>query len=117
MTIRLFVAFLFLVAPPLANAQEDICCVLGKKTDQSAVTMAMVRSIDNCKAGKEYNGYKTCSAKPDPNNDCPMITAKERCQACNFFWAGETCLPEDPVEKAKAELKAEEKAKKAKEKK
>ena len=79
--------------------------------------MSTARSPEECKRGATSEGYKVCSSKRDPNNECPLLGEKERCSACGFFWAGKTCLGEDPVKKAKKELKEEEAAeKKAEEK-
>jgi hypothetical protein len=110
-------AFLLSLWSQNALAQlSDVCCVMGKKAGENAETLANVRSPEECKTGSASGDYKVCSAKADPNNECSMMGDKERCQACNFFWAGKTCLIEDPVKKAKQELKKEqeEKEKKAK---
>ena len=98
-----------------AFAQSDVCCVMGKKSGGSAETMATVQSPSECKSGGATGDYKVCAAKSDPNNECSMMGERERCSACGYFWAGKACLAEDPVKKAKEELKKEEEQKKKKE--
>jgi hypothetical protein len=96
---------------------QDVCCILGKATGESAETQANVRSTEECKPGSSTDGYKVCSAKEDPNNDCPSYGEKERCTMCGYFWAGKSCMKEDPVAKAKKELEEEAKKKEGRKKK
>jgi hypothetical protein len=97
-----------------AFAQSDVCCIMGKKSGTSADTTANVRSPNDCTSGAKDGGYTVCAARQDPNNECSMLTSKDRCTACGYFWAGGTCLSEDPVKKAKQQLKKEDEAKKKK---
>ncbi len=115
--IRLILGLFLFFGTGQAFAQSDICCVMGKKAEGSAETMATVMSPSECKSGGSTSGYTVCQARPDPNNECSLLGEKERCAACGYYWSGQTCLPEDPVKKAKAQLKKEEAKKKEAEKK
>jgi hypothetical protein len=107
-------AFILFVTSSAFAQGSDVCCVLGKKSGESAETFATVRAPNECKGD---NGYIVCASKTDPNNECSMLGDKERCGMCGFFWAGKACLAEDPVQKAKEQLKKEEADKKKKKKK
>ncbi len=118
--LRLLTLLAFLFASPPLWAQEDICCVMGKKSGKSVETIAGPRSNLDCQAGKIDGEFSICSAKPDPTNMvCPNMGAKERCGMCGYHWMDGTCLVEDPVAKAKdawkKELKSQKKAEAAKE--
>lgn len=112
-------SFLIFAGPSVAQAQasgEDICCFLGKVSGEEAQVRTEVTSNIDCKPGKIISGYKACKGTPDPQNLCPMFEKKVMCATCGFFWAGESCLAEDPKVKAKEELEAERAKKEAAEK-
>ena len=73
----------------------------------------------DCKKGSTYQGKTVCASVADPDNTycAAESTAQDRCGKCGFFWSGKECLTQNPVEKAKKELKEEEEKKKAAEKK
>jgi hypothetical protein len=108
---KLILAFLLLI--PTTYAAEDVCCVLKSVSGDSVQTFVWVLSSDVCKAGGTYQGKQMCAAVKDPENTyCGSDSSKQdRCQKCGYFWSGKECLTENPVEKAKKELKEEEKKK------
>ena len=108
----LFFVILFFTAPNFASAQEDVCCLLAKKSGEAVETLSTVRSSNDCVAGKtSEDNYQICAAKQDPSNDCPNFGEKERCETCGYHWSGKSCMSEDPVKKAKTLLEEEAKKK------
>lgn len=103
-------SFLLLVLlPSLSFAQADVCCVLQKTTAESVTTFVWAVSSQECKAGKDYQGAKVCTAVSDPQNVycSSQSTAADRCAKCGLFWSGKECLTRDPKDKAKEEIKDE----------
>lgn len=105
----LFVLCLFVTSHSVA---QDVCCILAQKNQDQVVTTSTPASVANCKKGASLvQGYAVCTGMPDPSNKCAEFSAEEKCKACGYFWNG-ACLTEDPVAKAKEELKKEEEKKK-----
>lgn len=100
---------LFFFSPLLVFAQDDVCCIVAKISGSDVETAALPMSNMECKPGLSggFEGFKVCTGVPDPTNECPSFKAKDRCKACGYFWNGDSCLIQDPVEKAKEALKKE----------
>lgn len=102
---------LFLLPLSVLAQSLDVCCVSAKVDATSVTTLAQVASSTKCKKGASLDGYSVCAGKPDPNNLCSQLSAKEQCETCGYFWSG-SCQTQDPVAIAKEQLKKEEEAKK-----
>src|SRR5580765_8379800 len=101
---------------PIAYA-ADVCCVAAKVSQDSIDTQASAKSEVDCKSWGSDGDFKICSGFPDPNNLCSEVSKEKQCKTCGYFWTGNSCMKEDPVAKAKAELEKEQKEKAEKEKK
>lgn len=103
----------------LSFAQSDVCCIFSSTSGDSVQTFSRAISSSDCKNGGSYQGKTVCASVPDPDNTyCAADSnAKDRCGRCGFFWSGKECLTQNPVDKAKKELKEEEAKKKESEKK
>lgn len=98
-------------------SSADVCCLMAKVVEKKVLTISLPMSPLSCKKGlKAYESYEVCLPKEDPDNTCPQLTDEIRCKECGYFWNG-SCLTEDPVEKAKEEIKNEEAEKLKKQKK
>ncbi|MFH1017874.1 MAG: hypothetical protein V1798_06815 [Pseudomonadota bacterium] len=105
--------FSLYVVFPAAVRSQDVCCILSKISGSDVTTMATARSTRSCRAGTTDSGFRICNGFADPNNLCATTPSKKQCGMCGYFWAGSSCVAEDPVKKAKKELKDQEKNEKA----
>ena len=103
---------LFPAMPAVYGA--DVCCIMAKTEGEIVETAAMVADELNCEKGKEAGGnFVVCSHFEDPENLCPMTALGEQCAMCGYHWQDTVCMLQDPVEKAKKELKEEAEKEKA----
>ena len=103
----------------LSFAEQDVCCIFNSKSGDSVQTFNRIVSSSDCKPGGTYQGKSVCASVPDPENTyCSSESrAPDRCGKCGYFWSGKECLTQNPVDKAKQELKEEDAKKKEVEKK
>jgi hypothetical protein len=103
-----FILFALLSTVTLAQS-GDVCCVMSKISGDSVDVRATTMSSSDCKSGGKSGDYKICRGQSDPNNVCSSSTMQSMCETCGYHWSGKVCMTEDPVKKAKKELKEEEK--------